>query len=92
MTALAPYPTLTGREPCRAPDVSPKTWDGEDADATAYAQAQCLACPARTQCLAYALDHPAETVTGIWAATTPERRNALRAEFFRTPTTTTESR
>jgi hypothetical protein len=84
---LAPYPTLTGSEPCRQPDVDADWWfSGDTGDKTA-AQLLCLRCPIREECLAYALDHPADTEFGIWAATTPNRRRTLRAEYG----TTTET-
>lgn len=80
---LAPYPSLTGAEPCRQPDADPEWWFTADGETTA--RAACLRCPRRTACLAWALDHPDDTKHGIWAATDPDRRATLRREF--TPTT-----
>jgi WhiB family transcriptional regulator, redox-sensing transcriptional regulator len=37
----------------------------------------CRACPARTPCLAWALDHG--VTDGVWGATTPAERRAIRA-------------
>ena len=36
----------------------------------------CQACPARTPCLAWALDH--NVAAGVWGGTTEEERRALR--------------
>lgn len=83
-THLAPFPPLTGNEPCRQGDVDPDTWF--NADGEAAARALCFACPLRTDCLSWALDHPAWTTHGIWGATTPERREQLRSEFNDTDT------
>ncbi|GAA2350518.1 WhiB family transcriptional regulator [Streptomyces violaceusniger] len=80
-TRLAPYPWLTGDEPCRQPDSDPEWWFTDDTKTEAHAHQLCQACPARIRCLAWALDNPAYTEHGIWAATDPERREELRAEF-----------
>lgn len=82
MTApvLAPYPTLTGSEPCR--QENPELWFSDDPLDRKYAADLCRNnCPVRSQCLAYALDHPKETAHGIWAATTPRQRTVLRNQF-----------
>jgi hypothetical protein len=78
---LAPYPPLTGSEPCRQPDADPEWWFSDDADDLAVARGLCRACPARAKCLAWALDNPKFTQHGIWAATDPKRRTELRREF-----------
>ena len=36
----------------------------------------CRACPAQTQCLAWALDHG--VTDGVWGATTADERRAIR--------------
>jgi hypothetical protein len=78
-THLAPFPPLTGNEPCRRDDVDPDTFF--DADRELEARRLCFTCPLRTECLSWALDHPAWTTHGIWGATNPERRAELRGEF-----------
>lgn len=78
---LAPYPQLTGTEPCRQPTVDPDWWFEGDEKTTAHARTLCGGCPVRTGCLAWALDHPDHTAHGIWAATDPDRRDQLRTEF-----------
>jgi transcription factor WhiB len=78
---LAPFPTLTGREPCRQPDVDPDLWFSGKPQDQVDAQLRCGSCPTRTGCLAYALDHPADTEYGIWAGTTPADRDEIRTEF-----------
>lgn len=90
-THLAPFPPLTGREPCRADDADPDDWFDGTGVAIARALRGCLACPLRTECLSWALDHPAWTTHGIWGATTPERRDELRGEFTDTTRTTEET-
>ncbi|THA28264.1 WhiB family transcriptional regulator [Streptomyces sp. RKND-216] len=80
-TRLAPFPPLTGREPCRRDDVDPDLFFDADSTAITRARRLCIACPLRTACLSWALDHPAWTTHGVWGATTPERRDELRVEF-----------
>ncbi|MFI9588258.1 WhiB family transcriptional regulator [Streptomyces sp. NPDC052236] len=87
-TRLAPYPPLTGSEPCRQPDADPEWWF--TAEDEAFARALCLACPVRVKCLAWALDNPEHTEHGIWAATDPDRRTELRSEFAADATTEQE--
>ena len=41
----------------------------------------CQACPARTPCLAWALNH--NVASGIWGATTEEERHAIRRALIR---------
>jgi len=82
---LAPYPTLTGSEPCRESGTDPEDWFSNHSGAAVRA---CRRCPLQVKCLAYALDHPFETSHGIWAATTPERREFLRDTYYTTDTAT----
>jgi WhiB family redox-sensing transcriptional regulator len=82
-TRLAPYPPLTGSEPCRQPGADPELWFSTDVLDQLEAADRCEPCPIRTQCLAYALDHPHETSDGVWAATTPDQRRAMRRKFTR---------
>ena len=42
---------------------------------TGAAKAVCLACPVRTECLAYALDR--DERFGVWGGTSPGERHAL---------------
>ena len=44
----------------------------------------CLACPARTQCLAWALDHG--VTDGVWGGTTADERRSIRRLPSRVPT------
>lgn len=39
----------------------------------------CRTCPVRADCLDYALDNPTRTEDGIWGATTPPERRAMRS-------------
>ncbi|WP_433894822.1 WhiB family transcriptional regulator [Streptomyces sp. CA-111067] len=89
MTAatVAPYPPITGSEPCRQADTDPDLWFSNDPMDQAEAAELCRTCPVKTQCLAYALDHPKDTEFGTWAATTPEQRRSLRRKFARKDTT-----
>ncbi|ONK09284.1 WhiB family transcriptional regulator [Streptomyces sp. MP131-18] len=82
MTRRAPYPALTGAEPCRQHD-EPDLWFSDQAADRATARRLCHGCPTRVACLAYALDHPAATEHGIWAGTSRGGREKLRAEFRR---------
>ena len=82
---LAPYPPLTGTEPCRESGTDPEDWFSNH---NGEARRACRRCPLQRHCLAYALDHPFETSHGIWAGTTPERRDFLRDTYYTTDATT----
>lgn len=86
-TVLAPFPPIIGSEPCRQADVDPELFFSDSGPDQAEAADLCRTCPLKTQCLAYALDHPKETEFGVWAATTPEQRRTLRRKFARKDTT-----
>jgi hypothetical protein len=88
-SALAPYPALTGTEPCRGTDC--EDWFTKAGRSRAIDACQC--CPLQLACLAYALDHPFETAHGVWAGTTPNRRRTLRRAYdlADTPDTDTDS-
>ncbi|AJF70455.1 WhiB family transcriptional regulator [Streptomyces vietnamensis] len=81
-TDLAPWPRLTGSEPCQAPGADPKAWTGAPKQREEGQLACLLECPetTRTQCLAWALDHPTHAGSAIWAGTTCSDRRRLRAE------------
>lgn len=70
------YPTL----PCNAdPELfQPAGYGTEFADQIADAKAICRSCPAKADCRDWAV-RKAEPF-GIWAATTPEERKALRKQ------------
>lgn len=87
MTAarLAPFPPITSSEPCRQAD--PELWFSDSGPDQVEAAGLCDTCRIKTQCLAYALDHPKDTEFGMWAATTPKQRRALRRKFATTETT-----
>jgi WhiB family redox-sensing transcriptional regulator len=74
----APYPPLTGREPCRSePDLFFPLDTGR-AKEVARAKEMCGWCHAQQGCLAYALTH---AVNGIWGgATEAERRKMQRKD------------
>lgn len=80
---LAPFPRLTGAEPCQAPGSDPDWWTSDDSNDRAAAQLACRRCPLATReaCLAWALDHPTDAGDAIWASTTRTRRSQLRREF-----------
>ncbi|WP_168714103.1 WhiB family transcriptional regulator [Streptomyces sp. A1136] len=81
-TDLAPWPQLTGDEPCRAPGADPEDWTGTPKQRV-NGQLACLSkCPeaVREQCLAWALDHPTRAGSAIWAGTTLNDRRRLRRE------------
>lgn len=42
------------------------------------ARAVCRRCPVLTECLTWALAHPQQTEHGVWGATTPAERRAVR--------------
>ncbi|WP_069874527.1 WhiB family transcriptional regulator [Streptomyces malaysiensis] len=77
-TRLAPYPTLTGSEPCRK---DPELFFSDNNRDRIEAQLLCTPCPVREQCLAWALDHPAMSEFGVWAGTSRSERTRLRREF-----------
>ncbi|MFE5718598.1 WhiB family transcriptional regulator [Streptomyces erythrochromogenes] len=82
-TDLAPWPQLTGDEPCRAPGADPEDWTGNTSEQRRNGQKACLSnCPeaVREQCLAWALDHPTWAGSTIWAGTTLMDRRRLRRE------------
>ena len=59
----------------------PDAWFPGLGETTAVAKRICAACPVRAQCLNYALsgaDTWGGISTGIWGATTPRERAALR--------------
>lgn len=66
------------RAACAGQD--PELWfpDGSDVVAAERARTVCAGCPAREQCLDYALHMPLSY--GIFAGTTPAERAQLRAE------------
>ncbi|MEV6133110.1 WhiB family transcriptional regulator [Streptomyces violaceusniger] len=78
MSRRAPYPRLTGTEPCRA---DPELFFSTKEDDRKEAQLLCGPCPVREQCLAWALDNPSKTHYGVWAGTTRNDRSRLRREF-----------
>ncbi|WP_158580081.1 WhiB family transcriptional regulator [Geodermatophilus marinus] len=64
-----------GAVPCRTSD--PEAWFADPGTAEARMAADaCSVCDARVPCLAYAL--AARERHGIWAATTPAEREAMR--------------
>ncbi|MFI8769531.1 WhiB family transcriptional regulator [Streptomyces sp. NPDC053792] len=81
-TELAPWPRLTGSEPCRAPNADPNDWTGTPKQRQEGQLACLLNCPeaTRAQCLAWALDHPSKAGAAIWAGTTLNDRRRLRKE------------
>ncbi|MEU1409244.1 WhiB family transcriptional regulator [Streptomyces sp. NPDC005728] len=84
---LAPFPRFSGAEPCQDADYHPNLWSSGNSTDRATAQLACLSgCPTREQCLAWAIDHPAEAGDSIWAGTTRNRRQTLRREFSATAT------
>ncbi|MBT2406878.1 MULTISPECIES: WhiB family transcriptional regulator [unclassified Streptomyces] len=81
-TEPAPWPQLTGNEPCRAPKADPEDWTGTPKQRLNGKRACLSSCPesTRAQCLAWALDHPSRAGSAIWAGTTLSDRRRLRAE------------
>jgi len=78
VTAPMPYfgnlPRFT--EPALCAETDPDVWFPEKGGSAAKAKATCRACPARDECLAYALEH--DIGFGVWAGKTPEERRKLR--------------
>lgn len=84
--ATTPIPTLTPMFaqsrmdlPCAQPGVDPELWfQSPGTVATAYAKHLCGGCPARAQCLAWALDN--KPGPGVWGGLDEiERKGASRA-------------
>jgi hypothetical protein len=76
-TRGAPYPPVTGREPCRSePDLF-FPLDAGISKELKRAKEMCGWCPVREQCLAYALTH---AVNGIWGGTTERERRHMQRE------------
>lgn len=78
----APFPTLTGREPCRQdPDLWFPPVGGTGSAGSKLAKMLCRSCPIVAECLAYALDHP--EVLGIWGGASNRERDVLRGRRTR---------
>lgn len=77
-----PFPRTTTPVRCRTNptvfDIDDITGRDEREAAIAKASHACAGCPIVRECLKWALLHPDLTRTGIWAATTPKLRTALR--------------
>lgn len=66
------YPKLTGREPCRQ---SPESYFPGKGETVRSAKELCQGCPSFEGCREYAIHH---SVDGIWGATSPRDRMAIR--------------
>lgn len=68
---------MTYRTPCQLGD--PETWFpiDEDGPASRAAREGCAACPARSECLAFALG---SGDVGIWGGTSSAERRAIRRQ------------
>ncbi|WP_174501638.1 WhiB family transcriptional regulator [Streptacidiphilus melanogenes] len=74
-----PLPRFVGTEPCRTrPDDYFPTHYNHDRSEVRAAVLACRVCPQQNPCLAWALANPHLAPTGIWGATTPAERTALR--------------
>lgn len=77
----APFPPVTGREPCKR--VATEVFFSGPARAAKWVcTQQALPCPVREQCLAYALTH---AVTGVWGGTDEAERRRWRRRNKVTP-------
>jgi WhiB family redox-sensing transcriptional regulator len=81
VAAIVPMPPLTGAEPCRDrtehffPDAYTR-----DQPEVRVALLECRRCPLAPVCLVWALANPRLSQHGIWGATTPRQRTALRTK------------
>jgi WhiB family redox-sensing transcriptional regulator len=73
----APYPPVTGREPCTTvdPDLFFPPGPGRSPEVKRAQEEMCGRCHVRQQCLAYALTHD---VKGIWGGATEAERESMR--------------
>ncbi|EFL42785.1 WhiB-family transcriptional regulator [Streptomyces griseoflavus Tu4000] len=80
-----PFPRINRPTSCRtSPELFAHEYEERGyqvAQRIADAQAQCAVCPIAPQCLKWALAHPEETPTGIWAGTTARQRTVLRTRL-----------
>jgi WhiB family redox-sensing transcriptional regulator len=59
---------------------SKQTYWAELEENQRYAKKICADCLVNSECLEYALAHPAKHIEGIWAGTTEKERRALRRQ------------
>lgn len=76
---VVPLPAFTGTEPChnRPTEFFHDTYRQDQPEVRA-ALWECRHCPLAPVCLVWALANPALAREGIWGATTPRQRKALR--------------
>jgi WhiB family redox-sensing transcriptional regulator len=73
---LGPAPAWYDRAACRA--AGTRTWFGGTRRAAMAARATCARCPARAECLEYALEYV--ELVGIWGGCNSDERARIRAE------------
>ncbi|MEU1458850.1 WhiB family transcriptional regulator [Streptomyces avermitilis] len=77
-----PFPYSPTPTACRAaPQLFVHDVGDFDRERAEQAKAVCRTCPIATACLKWALANPQLTTEGIWAATTPRQRTALRHQL-----------
>ncbi|WP_242432074.1 WhiB family transcriptional regulator [Streptomyces avermitilis] len=77
-----PFPCSPTPTACRAtPQLFAHDIGDSDTARAEQAKAACQACPIATACLKWALANPQLTTEGIWAATPPRQRTALRHQL-----------
>lgn len=78
--ALPPFSSRTDLA-CRAPGVDPDIFFSvvRTDDADGAARQVCAGCPARRECLRWAVEH--DRSFGVWGGATPEERRAIWAEM-----------
>ncbi|MCU1465063.1 MAG: WhiB family transcriptional regulator [Actinomycetia bacterium] len=75
-TLLGPPPGWYARAACR--EAGTRLWFGGTRRAAIAARATCSRCPARVECLEYALEYV--ELVGIWGGCNSDERSRIRAE------------
>ncbi len=60
------------------PEIADRLFYPDRGQSAKAGKAICAACRARAECLAFALEFPESAEFGVWGATTPKERRALK--------------